>query len=241
MDKMYLKDVVKPGDYIEYSPTMETFEVPTGDGVRGTHVFHPAQVKNWMVLDVEQGVVEIIPAQPVGQLKLFGKTAWRNLPVILQKICENFTDGECSMYSNSLGSIVYPSVSGVTNDQVQLSAEMMKAACLNGRLHWLTDHAYATDQQHMKKKVHPHRVSYFASRLAQKTTSGFQLIARVCFGEKQGKALLAELDFSGVCRKEFEQNFEVCPVVSLFHNVGVTEGDGSKENPYKMIRLPYRI
>jgi len=216
---------LKDGTYVQYAPSMEQFVLSAGDGVKGEHTFYPKHVKKWRVFRKELGAVEMIPAESAGRLTLFGRAGWRNAVLHQQNVCKTFVDGQFALESFCLG---------MTFTDASISAESLQKHCKNGSLNQLTDYGYACDLKQMQNDVLPSKISWLASRYVKRVENGYLLILRVSVGKALGEAVMAEMTFDGVIRKEYERTFDVCPVLIMAHNVGTCDGDGTLELPYAL-------
>jgi len=225
MAKSYMNQVVKAGDCIVYTSNLKQFVLPAGNGVKKEHVFRPADVKRWRVLKNKQGIVELIPAESVGRVTLYGRVGWRNAIQHLETICKAYADGKYALDARTLG---------MTFNDPSISVEEIMEACKTDYMACFTDHGYASDLQHMQDGAYPAKISWFASRSVKKLEDGYALNLRLSFGKAMGEITLAELAPDGVCRKEYERTFEICPVRLMAANVVVCDGDGSAENPYRL-------
>ncbi|MBP3284296.1 MAG: hypothetical protein J6M02_02215 [Clostridia bacterium] len=236
MSRTYLRDVVKPGDFVEYFPTVERFVLPEGLGVVKEHTFYPSEVKLWQVL-TEKENVELIPTGSVGRLKVHGKEAYLNIGGILRKVCRNYINPDYALSATSLGAGL--------DEYDCLSFSELEAELEEGcPFYPFRDFAYVKDCSWFRETgVSLNGIVWFPSRTIREVKSEeevrYFLMIRILTGTTVVERIMAEIPENSEEKKEYTEEFGVCPNVMLAHNIGVAGGDGTKENPYRLIRYPY--
>jgi len=227
--KMYLKNVVKPGDFVEYTPSVKEFVLPAGDGVKVECVFNPSALTKWVVLQNDLGCVELIPAESPGRVILYGCAGWRNLVKILLVACEPYADGEYALSSRTLG---------VTYHEEVISPESLMEACEKREMYRYQEFGHANDLNQMQNTaVHSAHIAWCGSRNVRPVEEGYCLCARLSVGKAVGEVCLATISNDGVILKEQEMSFDICPAVLMADDVIITGGDGTKDKPYKLAHM----
>jgi len=105
-----LASQVSIGDYVQYTPSIESYSVSSddsgfyGDGANGSQVFTPSATTNWKVFKIEGDTVELISTNDVGKLTLRGYKGYNKLVDILNSIASAYVNPDYAVSGRSIGS-----------------------------------------------------------------------------------------------------------------------------------------
>lgn len=95
---------VKVGGYVAYRPSVERFSVDYWKtGVYDTQVFYPSKELNWRVYKKEDGRIELVSAESVGDLCIGGEIGYAKLGKTLNELCRAYVNPEWADDACSIG------------------------------------------------------------------------------------------------------------------------------------------
>lgn len=242
---VYLKDVAKEGDYVDYKVPNKDF-VWNKDltGYEETQVFNTQNYKGtWQVLYNTDNGLEIVSSKKVGDLILKGEAGYYFLRNDLDAYAYNYEDNDFCRKSRAIGMKLHEyenyidfsswNVKNKNNEIVDFNdmSVMLNSKFLD------KDEDYREDKETLRKLGIDSEDCWFASRNVQ-YTDRLILGANIQSNNKNMETL-CEIEFykeniHGWRYKltEYAVKKGVRVVLTLNDNIKVIGGKGTKENPY---------
>jgi len=237
------------GAYIAYRPSQKSYNVLSEDsGVTWDQTFNPSDIINWKVFKNNDGQLDIISEESIGNLRLRGITGYINVVDTLNKLCMEYVNPQYADSGRSLGYIDGESIKRLDNEKYSISYDSLNS---KDKLEFpYTDETYIADQSIINTSIdenwdgieeYPLRHSggniWLASRWL-KELAGFEGKINVLNfdGSESQVALFSLFPSMKDMTSEYlhDSSNGVRPIVSLKSSLKITSGDGTRENPYRI-------
>jgi len=234
-----LKDV-PVGAYIEYAPSNETVTVlATDSGHTADQTFTTSSYTDgWKVFKNNDGQIDIISSESVGELTLVGATGYARLVYTLNKMSNDYVNSDYATSGRSLGSKVGSSMEIINTTTYPLTWENTYTNGNNGFPY--TDTYYTSDKTILQTVVdgeyplwQTSGSIWMASRDVSplSTDTYFRVwISNINGGYSNSGKLY--FSYSDGHTNASSHSYGVRPVVSLKSNIKIVSGDGTQANPY---------
>jgi len=237
-----LASLVSIGDYVQYTPSIESYSVSSddtgfyGSDGDGAQAFTPSTTTSWKVFNIEGDAVELISTNDVGGLRLKGYTGYNNMVNTLNSIAGAYVNPDYAVSGRSIGS---------TDQSVGTVAENLLATIGGGITPTdspYTDTLYESDVQHIldnslvvEENLYS-QASWLASRIAKKnsSTSWYTRLQGRLFWNNgttienaMGQETLCDAKNSSDYTDSTSSNRGVRVIIKLKPGIKVNGGDGS--------------
>ena len=237
------------GSYIAYRPSQKSCNVLSEDsGVTWDQTFKPSDTITWKVFKNNNGQLDIISEESIGNLRLRGITGYINVVDTLNKLCMEYVNPQYADSGRSLGYIGEKSIKRLDNETYPITYDSLN---INEKIEFpYTDETYISDQSIINTSIdenwdgieeYPLRHSggniWLASRWL-KELAGFEGKINVLNSDGyEGQVALFSLfpsmkDETGEYLHESTNG--VRPIISLKSSLKITSGDGTRDNPYRI-------
>ena len=238
-----LADVVKPGDYISYTPTAQTFSMTTAQtGYGSSQSFNTASYTGlWQVLynDSTHGL-QIISADSVADFYLKGKVGYNNVVSTLNAFSKKYENSSYTITDSGRILGTNPTNSSEdTTSNVTLRFSFNSSTNSGAKQ---ADTRYTTDYEAMKNATNQSSSGiqdingyyWIASRREydDSEVAYFSVYAISGDGEVDYRSLYDIYEYGN--SYEYEYGYGVRPIVTIKNGVKAIRGNGSSTNPYQI-------
>lgn len=228
-------DVLKPGDYVKYIPTIKSFNITTEQtGYDQVQSFTTNDYTGlWQVLynDNTNGV-QLISADSVGKLYISNNAGYNNIFETLNTFCKNYenpdfavansgrTIGTSGIDITSIASLIFNSNTGLKEE----------------------DTRYVSDYQAMKKATSQNANGiqdiggyyWTGSRKVFKTSEvGYFSIYTIANGGEVQYRRLKDIYINGKTY-DYKYAYGVRPIIKIKNEIKAVRGNGTSSNPYQI-------
>jgi len=224
-DSQVASNVVKIGDYVSYNPIVSNYIVPaTYSGHTADQTFNPTTTTSWKVFNInkDDGTVELISTESIGDLTLKGKTGFQYAIQTMQGLADAYVN---TNYVTSARALGY-SEKGLTPYQV--GQYNNTGGTSNSNSFPYTDSQHTTDKTILD--TYPRLVQYTGSVwVASRYTSSYNYLRILSnTGDISNSSYLYRSSSDYSVTNGFR------PIVKLDPRTEIIGGEGTSETPYKI-------
>ena len=240
---------ISVGSYIAYKPNITSCTVlKEYSGAEEDQTYNPSSVTSWKVFKNNDGQLDIISSESIGDLTLQGSTGYANYVYVLNSLCSQYAneyaDGAVSIGStknwikepaNATNTDIANSIGIIDTNAYPIRHAI--TYCLVDKYPYEDTHYLTTmpleDNGYLEKSLrHGNDYVWIASRSldVRNSLSNFYVKRLYSDGRISGDFLC----HSYLSGKDslFSHSYGVRPVVSLKEGIKITGGRGTKNNPY---------
>jgi len=233
------------GSYIKYQPSSTSCTVLAEDsGYENNQTYNPSTITSWKVFKNNNGQLDIISSESVGDLTLQGITGYAKAVDTLNKMCSSYVNSTYADNGRCLGYIESSSVGTIDEQTYPFTYEYTYKHDFP-----YSDEYFRKDQTVINTKVEDIDLAYYyplrhkeghiwlASRSVLaiknlKNNGGTSFSVRgLSSSGSQNDSTLYYFDLDGSTNSNM-QTKGIRPVISLKPRIKITGGEGTKDNPY---------
>jgi len=235
---------VEIGAYVEYKPSNTQCIVSKAyTGVEENQIFDPSSVTSWKVFKNNNGQLDIISSESVGDLTLYGAKSYIGAIDILNDMCNEYVNPLYADKGRCLGYVEDKSIGAIKTSTYPLTWSHTYSKGNTGEPY--TDSYYKTDLEIINtsqnsfgglKKAYPLKHSngevWLASRnLIARSSDSFFYVRKLTSDGNNSENYLY-IDFAEGNAYSKPQTCGIRPVISLKPEIKIIGGSGTKDNPY---------
>lgn len=230
------------GSYILYQPSSTSSTVLASDsGYTSNQTYNPSSITSWKVFKNNNGQLDIISSESVGDLTLSGETGYAKAVYTLNNMCSNYVNTTYATNGRSLGCVLGSSMEIIDTDTYPLTWGYTYAQGNKGFPY--TDTYYEEDMSIINTSIngsYPLRHTgdmeiWLASRdlYAYASHANFQIrkLSNNNSPDKKNLYIHASPSASGGTMP-YSNSCGVRPIISLKSALSIISGTGTEEDPY---------
>ena len=211
-----LADVVDLGDYVEYDEGDKTVTILTSESGLNSpdQTFYTNEYnKGWQVLQNQNNIINLISADTVNDLMIYGLSGWQNFVAAINKLSAGYVNEDYATQGKSIGNAL-----GSFEDDINY----MKQAGVNniGKNYYLASNYYVSDGD---------GYYYYYIRIIEEDGENRYYTAG-------NTASLSNLPYASWQNRSWIITNAVRPVITLKEGIRTIGGNGEKDSPWLLVK-----